>query len=387
MSDTRLHMGRNGYFNFASTTAAGLDYNLQHTHPWARNILIEDSPARAHNLLDHMRCTHNAPENEGNREDGKKTSTKGGWDERRLCVLLNQLLQGTQTKQSVPLHYLKVPALAFFVVHRSLFSGFYKAVVPALKGMMKRGQLLYLIAFSSEIPMLSPGADIITDLDQVHPVGVFAQITSTFAVKNTEGEDEEGLMDVLYPHWRISITELVRAAFSPTSPLQKFIISIVNIKNPKAQPYNKDNQYQTNTLAPSCQLVFKDIQLDSLFQGRQPDRQAPTRVLPDGAAEEYREDGERYWVGGCSEEFVWGFEDKSGAGWAEEGFRCGIGVSCERRMIPTACTYRISKLHSADMHSRSRNTIGENTSPGASVSGSADVLRRNSSEDLKIPVG
>ncbi|KAF8981763.1 hypothetical protein BDQ17DRAFT_1438229 [Cyathus striatus] len=106
----------------------------------------------------------------------------------------------------------------------------------------------------------------------------------------------------------------------------------MNIEYLTAQPYNKDNQY----IRAPCQSAFKDIQLDPLFwvtnqiassvfdkpdtvadfaaaarAPRRPriplhpwpppqmirsfqDRQAPTRVLPDGAVEEYQEDGERY---------------------------------------------------------------------------------------------
>jgi len=67
-------------------------------------------------------------------------------------------------------------------------------------------------------------ADVITDLDKVHRVGVFAQITSIFSqssqsggnkgnkdAKKTDAErdEEEGLTAVLYPHRRIRIDELI----------------------------------------------------------------------------------------------------------------------------------------------------------------------------------
>ncbi|KAF8990202.1 ATP-dependent protease La domain-containing protein [Cyathus striatus] len=151
-----------------------------------------------------------------------------------------------------------------------------------LKEMMKRGQP-YLGAFLLKDP--NADADIVTDLDQVHPVGVFAQITSAFLAKNADGEDREGLTAVLYPHRRIRITELVKAGdkeevdreeaekpqtveppaiptppvtpppeteegekkakesmpFAPTSLLHKFPISIVNIENLTTLPYNKDD--------------------------------------------------------------------------------------------------------------------------------------------------
>lgn len=78
---------------------------------------------------------------------------------------------------------------------------------------MKRGQP-YLGAFLLKDE--NTDSDVITDVDSVHPVGVFAQITSVFAASGSssgrEGEDkEEGLTAVLYPHRRIKITELVKA--------------------------------------------------------------------------------------------------------------------------------------------------------------------------------
>lgn len=58
----------------------------------------------------------------------------------------------------------------------------------------------------------------ITSIDQVHPVGVFAQITSVFGSTdaNKKGDDKEAgdgkpetLTAVLYPHRRVRIDELV----------------------------------------------------------------------------------------------------------------------------------------------------------------------------------
>jgi len=62
-------------------------------------------------------------------------------------------------------------------------------------------------------------SDVITDINSVHPVGVFAQITSVFAansgaIKDGENDKEEGLTAVLYPHRRIKITELVKTGGS-----------------------------------------------------------------------------------------------------------------------------------------------------------------------------
>jgi ATP-dependent Lon protease len=116
-------------------------------------------------------------------------------------------------KQSVPEVYPQVLALP--IARRPLFPGFYKAVVvrnpavvAAIKEMMKRGQP-YLGAFLLKDE--NTDSDIITDINSVHPVGVFAQITSVFSANTGSGEDkEEGLTAVLYPHRRIKITDLIK---------------------------------------------------------------------------------------------------------------------------------------------------------------------------------
>ena len=121
--------------------------------------------------------------------------------------------QGSIAKQSVPEVYPQVLALP--IARRPLFPGFYKAVVvrnpavvAAIKEMMKRGQP-YLGAFLLKDE--NTDSDVITDINSVHSVGVFAQITSVFAASGREDEKEEGLTAVLYPHRRIKITELVKA--------------------------------------------------------------------------------------------------------------------------------------------------------------------------------
>ena len=85
---------------------------------------------------------------------------------------------------------------------------------------MKRGQP-YLGAFLLKDEQAD--SDVITDVNSVHPVGVFAQITSVFAatsVTGKEDEKEEGLTAVLYPHRRIKITDLVKAGGSHPSTVQ-----------------------------------------------------------------------------------------------------------------------------------------------------------------------
>lgn len=117
-------------------------------------------------------------------------------------------------KQSVPEEYPQVLALP--ITRRPLFPGFYKAVVirdpavvAAIKETTKRGQP-YLGAFLLKDD--NSTSDVITDIDAVHPVGVFAQITSTFTSGPPGKDGQEGggdLTVVLYPHRRIKITELL----------------------------------------------------------------------------------------------------------------------------------------------------------------------------------
>ena len=214
----------------------------------------------------------------------------------------------TITKPTIPENYPQVLALP--IARRPLFPGFYKAVVirnpavvSAVKEMMKRGQP-YIGAFLLKDE--TSDSDVITDLNAIHDVGVFAQITSIFAANspgNVAGKDagEEGLTAVLYPHRRIRITELVKPGDGPTtasvkqeeeptteeeslptppaspSPeshlgsvqtsfLHDFDISLVNIENLSTLPYNKDDQY-IRAFMSEIISVFKDIaQLNPLFR-------------------------------------------------------------------------------------------------------------------------
>lgn len=124
-------------------------------------------------------------------------------------------------KPTVPEIYPQVLALP--IARRPLFPGFYKAVVvkdpsvtAAIKELLKRGQP-YVGAFLLKDENVD--VDTIQNLDQVHRVGVFAQITSVFpASSGKDGKDEDaGLTAVLYPHRRIKIKELVSTTTSPTS--------------------------------------------------------------------------------------------------------------------------------------------------------------------------
>ncbi|KAI9774659.1 MAG: ATP-dependent Lon protease pim1 [Geoglossum simile] len=110
-------------------------------------------------------------------------------------------------KPTVPEIYPQVMAIP--IAKRPLFPGFYKAVTirdpnvaSAIQEMMKRGQP-YIGAFLFKDE--NADQDTIENLDDVHSVGVFAQITSAFPV---HGEDNS-LTAVLYPHRRIKMTNLI----------------------------------------------------------------------------------------------------------------------------------------------------------------------------------
>lgn len=110
-------------------------------------------------------------------------------------------------KPTVPDIYPQVMALP--IAGRPLFPGFYKAVTvrdpavaAAIQEMMKRGQP-YIGAFLFKEE--NADRDTIESLDEVHEVGVFAQITSAFPVHGEEGS----LTAVLYPHRRIKISQLL----------------------------------------------------------------------------------------------------------------------------------------------------------------------------------
>ena len=119
--------------------------------------------------------------------------------------------------------------LALPITLRPLFPTFYKAVtithppvIKAIRELLAHGQP-YIGAFLFKDS--ESDADVITSVDQVHPVGVFAQITSTFEppekARGKDGKDKDGkdikgeavepkaLTVVLYPHRRIRIDDLV----------------------------------------------------------------------------------------------------------------------------------------------------------------------------------
>ncbi|CAK5275869.1 unnamed protein product [Mycena citricolor] len=181
--------------------------------------------------------------------------------------------QGTIAKQSVPENYPHVLALP--IARRPLFPGFYKAVVvrnpqvvAAIKDMMKRGQP-YLGAFLLKDE--NTDSDVITDIDAVHPVGVFAQITSVFSATAREGEEpEEGLTAVLYPHRRIKITELLQPGVEKVEVVpsdgESEAVAAPRKRRCRSQDRFRHDQYIRAFMAEIIS-VFKDIaQLNPMFR-------------------------------------------------------------------------------------------------------------------------
>lgn len=150
--------------------------------------------------------------------------------QKALNVIENQL-----QKPSVPEVYPQVLALP--ITRRPLFPGFYKAVVikdpqvtAAIKELLKRGQP-YVGAFLLKDEELD--VDTITDINQIHRVGVFAQITSVFPAGSTakDGSKEDpGLTAVLYPHRRIRIQELLPIA-QPNKNLEKATEDLTGVQD------------------------------------------------------------------------------------------------------------------------------------------------------------
>ncbi|KAL8730666.1 MAG: hypothetical protein Q9181_004586 [Wetmoreana brouardii] len=127
---------------------------------------------------------------DGGRRGGRKTS-----NERAI------------QKPTVPKVYPQVMAIP--IAKRPLFPGFYKAVTirdpnvaRAIQEMMRRGQQ-YVGAFLFKDE--ASDKDVIDNTDEVHDVGVFAQITSAFPVNG----EEHSLTAVLYPHRRIKMSRLI----------------------------------------------------------------------------------------------------------------------------------------------------------------------------------
>ena len=136
---------------------------------------------------------------------------------------------------------------------------------------MKRGQP-YLGAFLLKDEQAD--SDVITDINSIHPVGVFAQITSVFAAASGPGKEderEEGLTAVLYPHRRIKITDLVKAGGSQLSTAQ-----LGDVDSPV--PSSQEHQEQPPTPPPTPQPTDPELSVD--HAKRHPGAPAPCGIIP-----------------------------------------------------------------------------------------------------------
>ena len=141
----------------------------------------------------------------GNTNSGADSSSGGGEGGRR-GGRKSSSERGIQ-KPTVPDVYPQVMAIP--IGKRPLFPGFYKAITIrdpnvslALQEMMRRGQP-YVGAFLFKDEALDK--DTIETMDEVHDVGVFAQVTSVFPVTG----DVNSVTAVLYPHRRIKMSKLI----------------------------------------------------------------------------------------------------------------------------------------------------------------------------------
>ena len=219
------------------------------------------------------------------------------------------------TKPAVPEVYPQVMAIP--IAKRPLFPGFYKAitirdpaVVSAIQEMVKRGQP-YVGAFLFKDD--AADKDIIEKMEDVHEVGVFAQITSAFPVNG----EQHSLTAVLYPHRRIKMTALMPpsrhqgkdqihsvvevqpvkddkppadgsadsrgdvvasfeeqnkdlstqlAIYEPTTFLRKYPVSLVNVENLVEQPHEKKSDI-IKALTSEIINVFKEVaSLNPMFR-------------------------------------------------------------------------------------------------------------------------
>ena len=124
--------------------------------------------------------------------------------------------------------------------------------------MMKRGQP-YLGAFLLKDE--NTDSDVITDINSVHHVGVFAQITSVFSAQGKD-EKEEGLTAVLYPHRRIKLTQLVKTGSGVSTG------SVVNVEEgldgmptppatpPPIEEKEKSGESTVKPTGRTCSSVF-----------------------------------------------------------------------------------------------------------------------------------
>lgn len=219
-------------------------------------------------------------------------------------------------KPSIPEVYPQVMAIP--IAKRPLFPGFYKAitirdpnVIAAIQEMQRRGQP-YIGAFLFKDE--NADKDVIQNMDDVHNVGTFCQITSAFPVNNNS--EESSLTAVLYPHRRIKMTSLTTSSserseaapivdvvpeekpeptknedgsekpgdvvasfeekaaqdrnkmnmYEPSEFLRKYPVSLVNVDNLKETPFDRKDP-TIRALTSEIVNCFREIaNLNSLFK-------------------------------------------------------------------------------------------------------------------------
>ena len=143
-------------------------------------------------------------------------------------------------KPTVPEVYPQV--LAIPIAKRPLFPGFYKAftirdpnVSAAIQEMIKRGQpYVGVFLFKDE----NADKDVIETPEDVHDVGVFAQITSQFPVHG----EETSLTAVLYPHRRIRMSSLIPPDHSKGTPGIATVTEVVQPEDSKPKSSSSEKK-------------------------------------------------------------------------------------------------------------------------------------------------
>ncbi|CAZ79841.1 unnamed protein product [Tuber melanosporum] len=166
------------------------------------------------------------------------------------------------SKPTVPDIYPQVMALP--IAKRPLFPGFYKAVTirdpavaAAIQEMMKRGQP-YIGAFLFKDENVD--RDTIQSTDEVHEVGVFAQITSAFPI---HGED--GSLTAVFFEEEVEKKQLAPNPYA-TSFLKKHNVSIVDVENLVEESYDKKSPV-IRAVTSEIVNVFKEVaNLNPLFR-------------------------------------------------------------------------------------------------------------------------
>jgi ATP-dependent Lon protease len=208
----------------------------------------------------------------GGGESGSSSGTGGSDGGRRVR---RASAERGITKPTVPDVYPQVMAIP--IAKRPLFPGFYKAVTirdpnvsAAITEMIKRGQP-YVGAFLFKDDTATD-KDVIDTMDDVHEVGVFAQVTSAFPVHG----EEHSITAVLYPHRRIKMSALmppVREQPRDQGP------SIVEVKEAKEAKEAKEEKPQTDSTAENKGDVVASFEEPSKEQASQLAHYEPTAFL------------------------------------------------------------------------------------------------------------